>query len=461
MLIGIVFMPCDSLAAKSKETKRGWQNKAVEEIFKIPLGTEQAVSFRLDYNSFAVETSSCLLVFDYCNDRPARQYEYKGKRLHRSLLTGVINPDELKDETVVFFFSHDHPSENFLKLLGYRDKIKEARYLITEEAYSKYEDRIEELKRQEEEDPPEHDNKVIDAVKIIKPSKIYTIERLVIRPMSQRYFLDITGKELYPGVEFLIETPNGLAIYHSGSLLCHRCSDVKAVDNFQPQTRESSLKIKEQKVIPKDAGKLVFQDGKLVTIDGRKVDKIKKTISDKRLALAIYTNPLEPKGVVHTWSTYVPEYAIATLSPSDFYVSDYHTDKIRKQKELLRFMERDVLITELGAYANADELLLQHNCQQVNKYYMELEGNSQVVSDIAISGQNWCLNSLREEKSSGKPHLYSLCRKVRLDEELRLRGECELFDGKAPSPVYFGGYSEPEGTVLFTVFSDKIFVEEQ
>ena len=103
-----------SVQAEDSQTfNKTWQHVAVKQIFNEPLENEEAIIWHLDTNGFAVRLPDCVMIFDYDKVKPAYQLHHDPDTGPvESLLTGVINPQELENERVIFFFSHDHPPLN-------------------------------------------------------------------------------------------------------------------------------------------------------------------------------------------------------------------------------------------------------------------------------------------------------------------------------------------------------------
>ena len=136
-------MQIQSLAEVDPQFDSRWQHVAMKYLLSEPLENEEAIVWHLDYNGFAVRLPNCLLIFDYNNQIPAPQYEKRlGTEPVKSMLTGVINPEELKDEDVVFFFSHNHPAEKIIELLPWKDILRKVTFVMTEDTFLKNEEAI-------------------------------------------------------------------------------------------------------------------------------------------------------------------------------------------------------------------------------------------------------------------------------------------------------------------------------
>ena len=83
----------------------------------------EAIVWSLGHCGFAVRTRAHLLIFDYIRGRgpvPDRP----------SLANGFVNPEEIKDQNVVVFVSHDHPDHFDRTILSWRSAIQNITYVF-------------------------------------------------------------------------------------------------------------------------------------------------------------------------------------------------------------------------------------------------------------------------------------------------------------------------------------------
>jgi len=266
----------------TKEYEEGKFAEVVHKLFRKHLGFGEALVWQLGYNGIAVKLPGNLLVFDYLDDKPV---VYKKKKLERSLLTGVIEPKEIKDERVILFFSHEHSAENFLKALEWRKEIPHIYYVVTEEIFEKYKSDIEDLRKQDQEEADSVFNQkdILDLIKIAKLNRVFILDNMNIKAVKSEYLLDTSSNKEYPGVEFIVEAQNGVTIYHSGAFTCHRC---------YTDTSDDSIWSRGPKAISAKTKSMVFKDGKLVSIDGAKISDGRE-LKGNRIAIALYAGRVD------------------------------------------------------------------------------------------------------------------------------------------------------------------------
>ena len=442
MLIVVVFIHAASFglipanAEDGAQKRPGPNTRVVKRILEDPIPFGQAHGIHLEVNTFAVKIPGLLMVFDYANDEPAPQWnpftEKMRKHYDRSLLTGVIDPEEIKEETVVFFFSHDHPGELFLKVLGWKDEIKRNYYIVTEEMYKKYQVKIEEAK-------------VTDRVKVARPNHAFRIKNCVIRTLPPQ---DCSANTLCPGVEFLVETTNGVNIYHAGAKGCLRCVDTRIMDN-QKKLNDTSG------VMSKDTQKMIFRDGKLVSTDDRDtaegVGLIAEDTGVRNIGFAIYSTPEVPSGYMQVWSTAMPRFIGLDCRASGFgriaaniqELSDLHN---REKKD--DFTEQDRFASSIsepdGIHLSMNEIH-QHACERDLGVYKLLDANKEVLSALENITQRLC------QETAGNVNAYKnydLSWYGLQGDEARMRGE---------APGYFYGYGVATGFGIHSRMSQKIF----
>ncbi len=132
----------------------------------------------LYHSGFTVRIRNYLLIFDYYSDEPEGAV--------RSLSTGVINPDEIKDLQVLVFSSHKHPDHFNPVILDWKQTVPGIRYILSSDISKRF-----------------HEDHII-----IKPNQtITTPDDISIT----------TLKSTDAGVAFLVEL-FGVTIYHAGDL---------------------------------------------------------------------------------------------------------------------------------------------------------------------------------------------------------------------------------------------------
>jgi L-ascorbate metabolism protein UlaG (beta-lactamase superfamily) len=89
---------------------------------KKPLGANEAIIWYLGHSGFAVRTKNHFLIFDYMGKRQMPS--------HPTLSNGAINPDEIKDEAVSVFVSHQHGDHYFHGILDWKNSIRNIQYFF-------------------------------------------------------------------------------------------------------------------------------------------------------------------------------------------------------------------------------------------------------------------------------------------------------------------------------------------
>lgn len=467
---------------------KAWQHLAVKHQFAELLGPEEAIVWHLDYNGFAVRLPDCLMVFDYDNETPAPQHDKKPETgIVESLLTGVINPEEIKDERVIFFFSHEHPAEKILKLLSWKDQIKDVLFVMPEEVYLKYEDKIKEF--QEKDSADLNKKSVLSVIKPIKPDHTYTFRGSVVVTPRQRAVLGPGNKTLYPGVEFIVQTTNGLTIYHSGSLMCRRCSDLKAILGKHDEELARLPGI-QRRVISADTQKMRFVDGKMVAVGSGKeaVDRGNGTAGLQRLGLAVYSSPQNATGDMLMSVTVGPEPdgIIGLIGAGGIRPGGPEADAARRAREKDYLLETDKFLTDRNPNFQADlgdAARLEHEINKINEYFDRMAGNPDVLLTLKNTAsrryaryhaevKEYCGPEVTPEecdkKTKARLHGGSIFN-VSYDDPSGWRGASYLFttsdesvSGSAiDSRGDFSGYFTSEGYPLFNSnsFLYKIFKE--
>ena len=95
---------------------------------EAPLEEGQAMLWHLFHSGFAVRTANHLLIFDYW---PAN----KTKEKKPGLAHGRIDPEELADQNVVVFISHEHHDHWYRKSLEWQRGVKNIHYVVSTEAH--------------------------------------------------------------------------------------------------------------------------------------------------------------------------------------------------------------------------------------------------------------------------------------------------------------------------------------
>lgn len=76
----------------------------------------------LAHSTFAIKTKNHFLIFDYYKDTPVRN--------PRCLETGVIEPEEIKDENVIVFSSHGHLDHFDPVIFDWKNKVDNIHYVL-------------------------------------------------------------------------------------------------------------------------------------------------------------------------------------------------------------------------------------------------------------------------------------------------------------------------------------------
>ncbi|MBN1226064.1 MAG: hypothetical protein JXA79_03665, partial [Deltaproteobacteria bacterium] len=424
---------CYVFASETKDKQqRGWHHKLAEyALTKQSIEYGQALYWHLDYNSFVVKVPTCLMIFDYYNDSPARHsvppyYEKVAGKSDRSLFTGVLNVDEIKNENVVMFFSHEHPAELFLEALELRKKIENIHYVIPEEIYQIYKSQIETTEGEDISNP----------IEVVKPNKSFKIYGIDVQVMKAQYLLSPESNPRCSGVEFLVDTNNGVKIYHSGALTCHICTNTEAQDT-------SISKI--PKTITKDTKKLIFQNKRLVEVDDVQADEyIFGDKTTERLGFALYTSSAPAKGNIVVWCTYSPNHygPFGGGGGSPIWTTDQRN--LAETKKPLGFRFED---WQEGQ---------REDPEFTDWYYDRLKGNSSIVAWLRV------LHKRAQSRYVNTGEHMDASWNVIQSDEGRVRGQCYFFnDSHSNHIVYSGGFMQPSGYPFVTekVFKSKSLLE--
>lgn len=188
---------------------------------EAPLEEGQAVLWHLFHSGFAVRTANHLLIFDYW---PAN----KTKEKKPGLADGRIDPEELADQNVIVFISHEHHDHWYRKSLEWQRRVKNIHYVVSTEV----------SRDDEDYGPP--------GVTTLAANTTIRIKGLAIRTLLSTD----------SGVAFLVDV-DGLTIYHSGD---------HAAWNWDADARADTVFVEEQ----------------LAPLRGRKID-IAMHVCDPRL----------------------------------------------------------------------------------------------------------------------------------------------------------------------------------
>lgn len=408
IILILIFCPYSASiqAEDSEKFDETWQHIAVKELFNRPLGNEEAMIFHLDTNGFAVRLPSQVMIFDYDNEKPCPQSDKESDiGIVKSLLTGVINPQELENESVIFFFSHAHPAKKLLKLLKWKDKVREILFVVPEEIYAKYESMIQDLIEEEEFEFEKKD--IPDLIKQVKADRTYSIKGNVLTTKNHRH-LKNTGGEPYPGLEYSVHTKNNLTLYHSGSFLCRHCVDVQGMceRNYAPEGQKS----KNSFTIDSKTKHMRFVNGKLVSAsENEELDNPAKTAGDNRIAFAVYSDPEKPSGNTYIVTSFVPEFALGGTLIYRFGTTDDQQDMFRKQREKNHFLETDRFLANRNPEFKGElyaPLTFELESKRIKEYFDGFVGNSDLIQTLKNTTlaryQNYT-NKIKQNCKDGSP----------------------------------------------------------
>jgi L-ascorbate metabolism protein UlaG (beta-lactamase superfamily) len=152
----------------------------VASLLAKPLRDGEAIVWHLGHCGFAVRTRSRLLIFDYWPREPAPE--------NPSLANGFINPEEIRDQDVTVFVSHNHSDHFDPVILSWRPVVKNITYVFGWNA----------RKGERTVDLP-----APRATKTLEGMEIFTVN---------------CEQDDVPEVAYLVKV-DGLSIYHSGDYL--------------------------------------------------------------------------------------------------------------------------------------------------------------------------------------------------------------------------------------------------
>jgi len=190
--------------------KRTTENTS--ELLQSALRNGEAIVWHLYHSGFAIKTVNHLLIFDYWPDQ-------KSPKNKMGFDAGLIDANEIKEENIFVFISHEHQDHWYKGCLEWQDKIKKIQYVVSPEV--------------------SQGNKRFEARKGI----ITTLG-----PKQTIEIQDVRIKTLLSwdsGVAFLVKA-DGLTIYHSGD---HGCWNWNNNPNMESYFATQSLKILEGEAI--------------------------------------------------------------------------------------------------------------------------------------------------------------------------------------------------------------------
>ena len=251
------------------------------------------------------------------NNPPASIYEYDGKvsgsDVERSLLTGTIETEEIKDlledDIVIVLYSHEHSAEKTLReSFKWREKFKKIFYIGPEKVYKQYErlvnSTVNKLEISEEEREKIREE-LFNLFKTAEPGKAITIRGTKVISLKPYYPMDEVHGIEHQGIEYVVETLNGVGMYHVGSMTCSLCTDLEVGDGLIHPNG------KPLRVITPQTKKITYQDGKMITIDGKKINTLAG--EERKLSFAIWTMEDVNPAFISIWATYVTPYYYASL----------------------------------------------------------------------------------------------------------------------------------------------------
>ena len=100
------------------------ENKVINDLQKgLEVNDGEAKIFYLGHSGWAVKTKDHLLIFDYWDN------ENSTKPATPNINNGFIIPEELKDENVIVFMSHDHGDHYTPAMFGWKEKIDNIKFV--------------------------------------------------------------------------------------------------------------------------------------------------------------------------------------------------------------------------------------------------------------------------------------------------------------------------------------------
>lgn len=108
--------------AQGKEMKTVTTKQEKIGILNKPLTDGEAFFWYLGNSGWAVKTKSYLLIFDYINDGNLSPI--------KELSSGFINPDEIKEQQVVVFVTHEHQDHFSEEIFEWERSVKNITYIF-------------------------------------------------------------------------------------------------------------------------------------------------------------------------------------------------------------------------------------------------------------------------------------------------------------------------------------------
>jgi L-ascorbate metabolism protein UlaG (beta-lactamase superfamily) len=98
----------------------------IEKMAQKTFITNEPTIWHLNHSGFAIKTKKHFLIFDYCDPRPAAA-DKKG------LAAGVIDPEEIRDENVLVFVSHEHDDHFNPAIASWQQGVGKIKYIVSPE----------------------------------------------------------------------------------------------------------------------------------------------------------------------------------------------------------------------------------------------------------------------------------------------------------------------------------------
>jgi ankyrin repeat protein/L-ascorbate metabolism protein UlaG (beta-lactamase superfamily) len=168
------------LRAAGSEPTPGASDQDVASLLAMPLKDGRAIVWYLGHCGFAIKTRSRLLIFDYLSRGTS-----PGKP---SLANGFVNPEEIKNQDVVVFVSHNHPDHFDPAILSWQSTVKNITYAFGWRA-----------------------GKGGRTIDLTAPRAVRKLEGMEILTVNDEH-------DDVPEVAWLVSV-DGLAIYHSGDYM--------------------------------------------------------------------------------------------------------------------------------------------------------------------------------------------------------------------------------------------------
>jgi L-ascorbate metabolism protein UlaG (beta-lactamase superfamily) len=127
-LIALVFSgsPASGFPASDTAAVFTPATSSTRELLRAPLEVGEAILWHLYHSGFALKTANHLLIFDYWPGEGSPD-ESGG------LAAGLIRPDEIKDENVVVFISHEHHDHWYRDCVDWTNSVERIHYIVSPE----------------------------------------------------------------------------------------------------------------------------------------------------------------------------------------------------------------------------------------------------------------------------------------------------------------------------------------